>query len=118
MPLPWPGPTGCNDIQRTARVAGRFFRLTPSMIAAEIMTHPVLAIGPDAPLLQAIRLMTEHRVSGLPVVDGTGRVLGECRQRLHDGGSRPCRRRLAGPLAQQGWLFAAVLDRDLALAVR
>ncbi len=32
------------------------------MIAADIMTHPVFAIDPQTPLLQAIRLMTEHNV--------------------------------------------------------
>jgi CBS domain-containing protein len=46
------------------------------MIAADIMIHPVLAIDPDTPLLQAIRLMTEHKVSGLPVVGRDGQLLG------------------------------------------
>lgn len=46
------------------------------MIVADIMTHPALAIGPEAPLLQAIRLMTGHRVSGLPVVGPEGQILG------------------------------------------
>ena len=46
------------------------------MVVADIMTHPALAIDPQAPLLQAIRLMTGHRVSGLPVVDPQGRILG------------------------------------------
>ena len=46
------------------------------MIVADIMTHPALAIDPQAPLLQAIRLMTVHRVSGLPVVGPEGQVVG------------------------------------------
>jgi len=46
------------------------------MIAADIMTHPVFAIDPQTPLLQAIRLMTEHKVSGLPVVGRDGQLLG------------------------------------------
>jgi CBS domain-containing protein len=47
-----------------------------SMIVADAMTRQVLAIDPDAPLVQAVRLMTEHKVSGLPVVDRDGRVAG------------------------------------------
>lgn len=46
------------------------------MIAAEIMTHPVLAIDPSAPVSQAIRLMSQHHVSGLPVVERDGQLAG------------------------------------------
>jgi CBS domain-containing protein len=46
------------------------------MKAADIMTKPVLGIAPDAPLAQAIGLMTEHRVSGLPVVGPDGAIVG------------------------------------------
>lgn len=46
------------------------------MIVADIMTHPALAIDPQAPLLQAIRLMTTHKISGLPVVGPKGQILG------------------------------------------
>jgi CBS domain-containing protein len=46
------------------------------MIAADIMTHPALAIDPDAPLAQAIRLMTTHKLSGLPVVEQDGQLVG------------------------------------------
>ncbi len=46
------------------------------MRTAELMSHPVIAIDRDAPLYQAIALMGQHRVSGLPVTDGDGRVVG------------------------------------------
>jgi CBS domain-containing protein len=46
------------------------------MLAADIMTQPALAIAPDAPLAQAIGLMTEHRVSGLPVIGPDGAIAG------------------------------------------
>lgn len=46
------------------------------MIATDIMTRPVLAVDPETPLVQAIRLMTEHKVSGLPVVGQDGRIQG------------------------------------------
>jgi CBS domain-containing protein len=47
-----------------------------TMIVADIMTSQVLAIDPEAPLAQAVRLMTEHKVSGVPVVDRDGRIAG------------------------------------------
>ena len=40
------------------------------------MSRSVLAISPDAPLAQALRLMVDNRISGLPVVDPEGRPLG------------------------------------------
>jgi len=46
------------------------------MLAADLMSRSVVAISPDAPLAQAIRLMTDHRVSGLPVIDAEGRAVG------------------------------------------
>lgn len=46
------------------------------MKAADVMTTPIVGIGPDAPLLQAVRLMIENRISGLPVLDDAGRPLG------------------------------------------
>jgi CBS domain-containing protein len=46
------------------------------MRAADLMSRSVVAISPDAPLSQAIRLMTDHRVSGLPVIDAEGRAVG------------------------------------------
>ena len=42
---------------------------------ASLMTTPVVAIVPDAPLAVALRLLTSRRVRHLPVVDGS-RCLG------------------------------------------
>jgi CBS domain-containing protein len=42
----------------------------------EIMTHRVVTISPDAPIREAIRLLLDHGVSGLPVVDGDRHLLG------------------------------------------
>lgn len=40
------------------------------------MTRRVMAVTPDTPILAAARLMLEHKISGLPVVDAAGRVVG------------------------------------------
>lgn len=45
------------------------------MQASDIMSTPVIAIGPQASLTQAIDLLLEHRISGMPVVEA-GRVVG------------------------------------------
>ncbi|HWK97961.1 MAG TPA: CBS domain-containing protein [Pseudolabrys sp.] len=46
------------------------------MNASDVMTREVVTIGPDATVLQAARLMLQHRISGLPVVDGEGNLVG------------------------------------------
>ena len=46
------------------------------MKAADVMTRDIVAVGPETPLADAIRLMLERRVSGLPVVDGAGQLVG------------------------------------------
>lgn len=46
------------------------------MNAADVMSQPVIAIGPDAPLAQAVRLMLERGFSGLPVLDAGSRLVG------------------------------------------
>jgi CBS domain-containing protein len=44
--------------------------------AAEIMTQPVVTIRPEASLLAAIKLLLRHHISGLPVVDAAGGLVG------------------------------------------
>ena len=46
------------------------------MNVSEIMTQPVLAVSPDTPLTQAVRLMVQHGVSGVPVTGPAGELLG------------------------------------------
>jgi CBS domain-containing protein len=45
-------------------------------VAREIMTSPVITVGPDAPFRDIVATMLEHKISGVPVVDGYGRLLG------------------------------------------
>jgi CBS domain-containing protein len=44
--------------------------------AADLMAHPAIAIDREAPLAQAIHLMADHRISGLPVVDSARQLVG------------------------------------------
>jgi CBS domain-containing protein len=46
------------------------------MKAKDVMTRHVVSIDPDATVLQAARLMLKHHISGLPVIDGAGKLVG------------------------------------------
>src|SRR5215831_18790669 len=46
------------------------------MKAVDVMTRDVVSIAPEASIMEAVRLMLQHRISGLPVVDATGRLQG------------------------------------------
>ena len=46
------------------------------MKAADIMTRRVISVGAEASVLEAIRSMLQHKISGLPVVDGEGLIVG------------------------------------------
>jgi CBS domain-containing protein len=46
------------------------------MKTSEIMTSPVITVTPETSIAEAARLMLRHRISGLPVVDATGAVVG------------------------------------------
>ena len=47
-----------------------------AMNATEIMSKNLVAVRDDASLLQAVRLMTEHHISGIPVLDASARLVG------------------------------------------
>lgn len=44
---------------------------------AEVMSRPVLSVTAATPLQEAVQLLSEHHISGLPVVDDDGRLVGE-----------------------------------------
>jgi len=46
------------------------------MNAADVMTGELLSVRPDASVFEAIRVMLDHRISGLPVIDDAGRLIG------------------------------------------
>jgi CBS domain-containing protein len=47
-----------------------------SVKAADIMTRDVAVAHPEMSLLQAVKLMVQRRISGMPVVDDSGTILG------------------------------------------
>lgn len=66
------------------------------MKVANFMTHRVVTVAPDTSILDAAKLMLEHKISGLPVVDSAGQVVGIVsehdllrRRRNHDGSEGP-----------------------------
>ncbi len=46
------------------------------MKAKDVMTSPVISIEPETPVLEAVRIMLQRRISGLPVIDKDGRLVG------------------------------------------
>jgi acetoin utilization protein AcuB len=49
--------------------------LWAQLTVERVMTHKVISITPDTPMVEAARLMLEHKISGLPVVED-GKVVG------------------------------------------
>jgi CBS domain-containing protein len=45
-------------------------------VAADIMQRDVLTVGPENTLREALSLMTENHVTGLPVMDSSSRCIG------------------------------------------
>lgn len=46
------------------------------MKAAEIMTHDVVTVHPDTPVVEVARLLLQHAISAVPVIDETGAPVG------------------------------------------
>lgn len=46
------------------------------MRARDIMTQDVITIGPDASIHDAARLLSKYNISGVPVVNGGGQMIG------------------------------------------
>jgi CBS domain-containing protein len=46
------------------------------MRAHQIMTKNLITVGPDSSIADAAKLMLEHHISGLPVLDKSGKLIG------------------------------------------
>jgi CBS domain-containing protein len=51
-------------------------RITFQMPVRNVMTKNVITISPDADLQEAASRLSENRISGMPVIDDNGRVIG------------------------------------------
>ena len=63
-------------------------------LVSEVMTQPVISVTPQTLLQEAVKLLSDHHISGLPVVDG-GKLVGE----LMVGHPHTCKPDLALPAA-------------------
>ena len=43
---------------------------------ADVMTHDPIVVKPETPIKEAIKILAKQRISGLPVVDDTGKLVG------------------------------------------
>lgn len=76
-------------------LAGR----TSSIPVERIMQRQVVTAPPETPVLEAMQRMRQHKVSGLPVVDGEGRLVGIITERdLMDLAGKLLEEALAGDL--------------------
>jgi CBS domain-containing protein len=66
-------PTGIPDV--TAR-GDRKAAIAMVMSVRDVMTRSVISVRPETPLKEVARLLIENGISGMPVVDEHGRVLG------------------------------------------
>jgi CBS domain-containing protein len=46
------------------------------MNAADIMTQPVITVTPETTIVEAAQLMLQHHISGMPVLDSGGAMVG------------------------------------------
>ena len=46
------------------------------MEVRDVMTSPVISVAPDSTVLEAVRIMLQRHISGLPVVDKDGGLVG------------------------------------------
>jgi len=53
------------------------FRMVVERSVAEVMSSPVLSVTTTTPLQEAVQLLSDHHISGVPVLDGIGALVGE-----------------------------------------
>ena len=79
------------------------------MKVADVMRTEVLTAGPATPVRDLALLMLNRRISGLPVVDDAGSVLG-----IVSEGDLIRRPELQTDSRRAGWLMAFVSEQELA----
>jgi CBS domain-containing protein len=46
------------------------------MKARDVMTSAVISVGPDTPIGEVARILRDHGISAVPVIDETGAAIG------------------------------------------
>jgi CBS domain-containing protein len=46
------------------------------MLVHEVMTSPAVTVGPEIFVKEAVRMLDKHQITSMPVVDGTGHLVG------------------------------------------
>lgn len=67
------------------------------MIVRDVMSAPAVTVGPDTPVKESLRLLDEHSITMLPVVEPSGRIVGVVGEAdlIRDGLMPDLRRHLA-----------------------
>ncbi|MFB4298505.1 CBS domain-containing protein [Actinomadura sp. NTSP31] len=91
------------------------------MLVREAMTTPAVTIAPSATIRQAMRIVLEHDVTALPVVDGAGRLVGivsemDLLRGEFEADPRAFARPRSGPPAPAPRLVDEVMTRDVRTA--
>jgi CBS domain-containing protein len=92
-----------------------------TMKVGDVMTTPVVSVRPEVPLKEVARLMVEHMVSGIPVVEADGRVVGvvsEADFLVKQRGAEAVRRRPLAWLLGESRATLATLSKVAAVAAR
>lgn len=92
-----------------------------TMKVGDVMTRQVVSVGPEAPLKEVARLMVEHMVSGIPVVEADGKVIGvvsEADFLVKERGTGAVRRRPLAWLLGESRATRATLAKVTAVAAR
>lgn len=73
-----------NDLKELAERAVHFAaqRSNESIAIAGIMSHPVRTVHPQTTMSEAAHMLVSERISGVPVVDDSGRLVGSSRKRI------------------------------------
>jgi CBS domain-containing membrane protein len=109
------------DFKEVYRLAYRHAleRLSRVLTAQEIMTREVVAVRPDTPLAEVAKAMGRRGVSGVPVTDAAGQVLGVISEKdflAHMGAPAPGNflTLVASCLQQQGCVALPIKKRQAA----
>lgn len=46
------------------------------MLVREVMTHRVVSVHPETSVKRAVQLLDEHQITAMPVIDGSGHLVG------------------------------------------